>query len=83
MGVRRRAVSSCGGDTVEALELARVADKAILESEHALSANDLWGVVVGFLTASPDEHYRAHGEDGTREHLVGVRTGRTARLGSF
>ena len=70
-------------DTAEALELARVADKAALESEQALSANNLWSVVVGFLTASPDEHTKAHRDGGAREHVVGAQTGRAARLGSF
>jgi hypothetical protein len=69
-------------DTVEALELARVADKPVLESEQALSANNLWSVVVGFLTVSPDAQTKTH-RDGAREHVVGARTGRTARLGSF
>jgi hypothetical protein len=31
-------------DTAEALKLARVADKAVLESERTLSANNLWSV---------------------------------------
>ena len=70
-------------DTAEALELARVADKAALESEQALSANNLWSVLVGFLTASPDEHGKTCRNGGAREHIVGARTGRTARLGSF
>jgi hypothetical protein len=62
-------------DTEEALKLARVADKAVLASERALSANNLWSVVVGFLTASPDDRPEAR-----RAHVVGARTG---RLGSF
>ena len=71
-------------DTSEALKLARVADKAILASERAISANNLWGVVVGFLTASPDEDPKARGVGGGRAsaHVVGAQT-RTARLGSF
>lgn len=68
-------------DTAEALELAHIADKPVLESEHAMSANNLWSVVVGFLTASPDEHPKVH-RNGAREHVVGARTG-AARLGSF
>ena len=75
-------------DTEEALKLARVADKAVLASEHALSANNLWGVVVGFLTATPDDPRHAARSDGSgggsssraRAHVVGARTG---RLGSF
>ena len=68
---------------MEALELTRVADKVALKSEQALSANNLWSVVVGFLTAPPDDHTKAYKDGAAREHVVGVRTGRTARLGSF
>jgi hypothetical protein len=70
-------------DTAEALKLARVADKAVLASERTLSANNLWSVVVGFLTTSPDEHPKVPRDGGVREHVVGARTGRTVRLGSF
>lgn len=42
-------------DTEEALKLARIADKAVLASEHTLSANNLWNVIVSFLMASPEE----------------------------
>jgi uncharacterized membrane protein YccC len=67
-------------DTAEALKLARVADMAVLESERAISASNLWTVFVGFLTASPDEHPKKRRDDGTRAHVVGART---ARLGPF
>ncbi|KAF8267914.1 hypothetical protein EI94DRAFT_1728993 [Lactarius quietus] len=70
-------------DTAEALKLARVADKAVLASERALSANNLWSVVVGFLTASPDEHPKARDDRTAKTHIAGARSGRTARLGSF
>ena len=42
-------------DTVEALKLARIADKAVLASERTLSANNLWNVIISFLMASPEE----------------------------
>jgi hypothetical protein len=42
-------------DTEEALKLARIADKAVLASERTLSANNLWGVIISFLMASPEE----------------------------
>jgi hypothetical protein len=70
-------------DTAEALKLARVADKAVLASERTLSANNLWSVVVGFLTASPDEHLKVPRDGEVGVHVVGARTGRTVRLGSF
>ncbi|KAI0260172.1 hypothetical protein BC834DRAFT_902176 [Gloeopeniophorella convolvens] len=66
-------------DTAEALKLARVADEAVLASERALSANNLWGVVVSFLTATPDRHEDApapgSGSGGAKgkPHVVGAR----------
>ncbi|KAH9996971.1 hypothetical protein BJV74DRAFT_827169 [Russula compacta] len=45
-------------DTEEALKLARVADEVVLASERTLSANNLWSVVVNFLTDTPDEPER-------------------------
>jgi hypothetical protein len=41
-------------DTEEALKVARVADEAVLASERTLSANNLWNIAIGFLTATPD-----------------------------
>ncbi|KAH8985532.1 lipase/ esterase [Lactarius akahatsu] len=74
-------------DTKEALELARVADKAILATEESLSANNLWNVIVGFVTVSPDDHPSARSDGGISpragEHVVGAQTGRTGRLRSF
>jgi hypothetical protein len=43
-------------DTEEALKIARVADEAVLASERTLSANNLWNIAIGFLTASPGGH---------------------------
>jgi hypothetical protein len=68
-------------DTDEALRLARVADKAVLASEQVLSANNLWNVVVGFLTASPSDRQQARSDGGGPEAKAHV--GRTARLVSF
>ncbi|KAI9441922.1 hypothetical protein H4582DRAFT_1811008 [Lactarius indigo] len=74
-------------DTEEALKLARVADKAILSSERALSGNNLWNVIVNFLTVSPDDRPQARSDSGSpraaKEHAVGAQTGRTGRLRSF
>jgi hypothetical protein len=68
-------------DTDEALRLARVADKAVLASEQVLSANNLWNVVVGFLTASPSVRRKPQSDGGGSEDRAHV--GRTARLVSF
>ncbi|KAI0291222.1 hypothetical protein B0F90DRAFT_1778139 [Multifurca ochricompacta] len=45
-------------DTAEALKLARVADEVVLASESTLSANNLWSVMVGFLTATPEDNQK-------------------------
>lgn len=42
-------------DTEEALELARVADMAVLAQESEWNANNLWSVVLNFLTVAPDK----------------------------
>jgi hypothetical protein len=72
-------------DTQEALRLAHVADKAVLTSESALSANHLWNVVVGFLTTSSAERRasRAHDGVGARSRAAGFVSffGRTRRSG--
>ncbi|KAG7091172.1 hypothetical protein E1B28_010224 [Marasmius oreades] len=46
-------------DTSEALELARIADHAVLQEEGvALSGNSLWGFVSNMLTNLPEKHPR-------------------------
>ncbi|KAF7296117.1 Abhydrolase-3 domain-containing protein [Mycena kentingensis (nom. inval.)] len=43
-------------DTQEALRLARIADEPIFQTEdQPMSANNLWSVMVNFLTATPDK----------------------------
>jgi hypothetical protein len=56
-------------DTVEALKLARVADKAVLASERTLSANNLWNVLVGSLTATPGGHRKGGSRHPARKHI--------------
>jgi hypothetical protein len=74
-------------DTEEALKLARVADEAVLASEHTLSANNLWNVVIGFLTATPGSRRKkremqpGHSlKASTKVHVVGRRKGRLGSL---
>ncbi|KAJ7647735.1 hypothetical protein FB45DRAFT_1052164 [Roridomyces roridus] len=42
-------------DTQEALRLARIADQPMLQSEHSVTGNNLWSVVINFLTVNPDK----------------------------
>ncbi|OCH89858.1 alpha/beta-hydrolase [Obba rivulosa] len=53
-------------DTEEARELAKIADQAVLADEHALSANNLWSLIVDFLTLTPDRH--KHGGEYDSDH---------------
>ncbi|EGO26401.1 hypothetical protein SERLADRAFT_414458 [Serpula lacrymans var. lacrymans S7.9] len=42
-------------DTEEARRLARIADQAVLQEDSQLSANNLWSLVVNFLSVTPDK----------------------------
>jgi len=77
-------------DTEEALKLARVADEAVLASEPTLSANNLWGIVINWLTVRPEgrqsqrETQSGHSPKvKAKEHVVGGRrrTGLRSILG--
>ena len=45
-------------DTEEARKLAEVADQAVLGEDHSISGNNLWSVIINFLTTTPgkDNH---------------------------
>lgn len=48
-------------DTQEAVELARIADQSVLaEEDVVMSGNNLWSLMVNFLTASPDRKQHGH-----------------------
>ncbi|KAJ6593444.1 hypothetical protein B0H19DRAFT_1090334 [Mycena capillaripes] len=52
-------------DTQEALRLARIADQPMLQSdEHSMTGNNLWSVIVNFLTVTPDKDKYKKTEDG-------------------
>jgi len=46
-------------DTEEARKLAEVADQAIMGEDQTFSANNLWGIVVNFLTVTPGRQNHA------------------------
>lgn len=55
-------------DTQEALRLARIADHPMMQSEeHQMSANNLWSVMVNFLTATPDKDKKKTEDGGSAE----------------
>ncbi|KAJ7125142.1 Alpha/Beta hydrolase protein [Mycena epipterygia] len=55
-------------DTQEALRLARIADHPMMQSEeHQMSANNLWSVMVNFLTATPDKEKKKTEDGGSVE----------------
>ncbi|KAI0919010.1 hypothetical protein AcV5_002037 [Taiwanofungus camphoratus] len=43
-------------DTEEARRLARIADQAFLTEENAMNGNNLWSLIVDFLTKTPGKH---------------------------
>jgi len=47
-------------DTDEARKLAEVADQAVLGDDQTFSANNLWGVVINFLTVTPGKDNHVH-----------------------
>ncbi|EED85396.1 candidate lipase/esterase from carbohydrate esterase family CE10 [Postia placenta Mad-698-R] len=57
-------------DTDEARRLARIADQAFLVDENALSGNNLWSVIVEFLTKSPDKSKHGHKSGGHAHEAV-------------
>ncbi|KAL1678968.1 hypothetical protein EV122DRAFT_210830 [Schizophyllum commune] len=54
-------------DTEEAMRLARIADEGVFQREHVLSGNNLWSVVVNFLTVGPERNEGRKHEEG-EEH---------------
>jgi hypothetical protein len=59
---------------------------AVLASEQVINANNLWNVVVGFLTASPSDCQKARSGGSTPVdsiQVVGAQMGKTARFVSF
>ncbi|TFY75920.1 hypothetical protein EWM64_g8092 [Hericium alpestre] len=55
-------------DTEEAIKLARIVDRAVLAGESSLNTNNLWSLVINFLTVTPDKemgkhHHRHHRQE--------------------
>lgn len=48
-------------DTHEAVELARIADRSVLP--EGMSGNNLWSLMVNFLTTTPDKNHKHHHHD--------------------
>lgn len=53
-------------DTEEARLLAKIADHGIFEGEHVLTANNLWSVMINFLTVSPDKDHEKDKRSGSQ-----------------
>ncbi len=79
-------------DTDEAVRLARIADQCVLMEENMMSGNNLWSMIVNFLTVSPDKssHSLRHGhhhekkqhEKDGREDEQGKSTSKRERIRS-
>lgn len=62
-------------DTDEAVRLARIADQCVLMEENVISGNNLWSMIVNFLTVTPDKqphsgshHTHHHHHHRSNEH---------------
>lgn len=69
-------------DTEEAIQLARVADRGLVAEESAVTANNLWSVVVNFLTVTPETGGVRMGPSRVRP-AFGVWTGKRKRQSKF
>lgn len=57
-------------DTDEAVHLARIADQSVLVEENTMSGNNLWSMIVNFLTVTPERkhpHQHHHAEERKEE----------------
>ncbi|KDQ50918.1 hypothetical protein JAAARDRAFT_199615 [Jaapia argillacea MUCL 33604] len=76
-------------DTEEARRLAKIADQPVVPEEKAMSANNLWSLLVEFLTTSPDKHPPGHIQEKEakpirKEHLASTSRARaSSRLARF
>ena len=71
-------------DTDEARQLAEIADKAVLSEDESYSANNLWSVVVNFLTTTPGKSnfHLGHGTGASKAGASSWRPWRTSKEGS-
>lgn len=58
-------------DTEEARKLAEIADRALVEDTTGLNANNLWSVMVNFLTVTPDRKGTGDRQGGLEEGSSG------------
>ncbi|KAG7449721.1 alpha/beta-hydrolase [Guyanagaster necrorhizus] len=65
-------------DTDEARRLAKIADQAVFPGEHSVTGNNLWQVLVNFLTVTPDKE-KGHEHD--KDATVRRRTSLFAKFG--
>ncbi|KAL1941449.1 hypothetical protein VTO73DRAFT_7266 [Trametes versicolor] len=60
-------------DTEEARRLAKIADQAVLMDDQAVSGNNLWSLIVNFLTVTPErdahKHKHKHGHAHGNGHV--------------
>ncbi|OSC99852.1 alpha/beta-hydrolase [Trametes coccinea BRFM310] len=59
-------------DTEEARRLAKIADQAVLMDEQTMSGNNLWSLLVNFITVTPErdagKHKHKHSHEHSHEH---------------
>lgn len=70
-------------DTHEAVELARIADQAVLaEEDVVVSGNNLWQLMVNFLTTSPERKRDKHHKHGSDHSLSDSRESKEEKIRS-
>ncbi|KAI1785206.1 alpha/beta-hydrolase [Ganoderma leucocontextum] len=57
-------------DTEEARRLAKIADQAVFSEDQAISGNNLWQLIVNFLTVTPDRDAHKHHGHHQHQHAV-------------
>ena len=58
-------------DTEEARRLAKIADQAVFSEDQAISGNNLWSLIVNFLTVTPERNeHKHHGHHHEHHHAT-------------
>ncbi|KZT21084.1 alpha/beta-hydrolase [Neolentinus lepideus HHB14362 ss-1] len=69
-------------DTEDARQLAKIADQSVLPEEKSLSGNNLWTVIVNFLTITPDRDAgKEKGKEKAEEGARGRESGEDEKRG--
>ena len=66
-------------DTEEARRLAKIADQAVFSEDQAMSGNNLWQLIVNFLTVTPErDAHKHHGRHHRHPHATSEKSKQTS-----